>query len=116
MSYTVATLKIEDLPKVPLVLDSLSSRFIRENRVIPLELKNSILKVLMADPGNSDVIDALHVALSAEVHVYGGDEKAIDEYISRYYGQDSQEINKIIEHIDETTLEYPSDEGEDVGH
>ncbi len=116
MNYAVAKLGIEELPKVPLVLDGLSSRFIRENRVIPLELKNSVLKVLMADTGESDVIDALRVALSAEVQVFGGDEKTIEEYITRYYGQDSQNINKIIENIDETTFEYTSDEGEDVGH
>ena len=116
MNSAVRVMKIEELPKVPLVLDGLSSRFIRENRVIPLELKNSILKVLMADPGESDVIDALRVALSAEVQAYGGDEKEIEEYIARYYGQDSQDINKIIENIDETTFEYASDEGEDVGH
>src|SRR3990172_10874981 len=109
MNSAVRVMKIEELPKVPVVLDGLSSRFIRENRVIPLELKNSILKVLMADPGESDVIDALRVALSAEVQAYGGDEKEIEEYIARYYGQDSQDINKIIENIDETTFEYTSD-------
>ncbi len=117
MNPAAATvIKIDDLPTVPLVLDGLSSRFIRENRFIPLELKNSILKVLMADPGRRDVIDALRIALSAEVQVYAGDGKTIDDYISRYYGQDSQDINKIIENIDEATFEYAGEEGEDVGH
>ncbi len=116
MNQAVSTLKIDELPKVPLVLDGLSSRFIRENRIIPLELKNNIFKVLMADPERSEVIDALRVAMAAEVQVYGGDEKAIEEYIARYYGQDSQDINKIIENIDEATFEYTYDDGEDVGH
>ncbi len=107
---------IEELPKVPLVIDGLSSRFIRENRIIPLELKNSVLKVMMADPGGRDVIDALRVAVAADVQVYAGDGKAIDDYISRYYGQDSGDINKIIENIDEAAFELASEEGEDVGH
>ncbi len=116
MNHSVTTLKSEELPKVPLVLDGLSSRFIRENRVIPLELKNSVLKVLMADPESGEVIDALRIALSADVQVYGGDEKAIEEYITRFYSQESQDINKIIENIDEATFAYTGDEGEDIGH
>jgi len=116
MNQADRTLKIEDLPKVPLLIEGLSFRFIQENRIIPLELKNSVLKVLMAAPGDQQVIEALRIALSAEVQVYSGEEKAIEEYIARYYGQNSQDINKIIENIDEATFEYTNEEGEDVGH
>lgn len=107
---------METLPKVPVVLDGLSSRFIRENRIIPLEMKNNVLKVVMADPSNKEIIDALRVALLADIQVYSGDEKAIDDYIARYYAQETQEINKIIENIDDKGFEYTSEDGEDVGH
>ena len=117
MNQAVLTITSEELPKVPLVLDGLSSRFIRENRVIPLEMKQNVLKVLMADPsGGGEVVDALRIALAADVQVYGGDEKVIEEYISRYYGQDTQDINKIIDHIEDTTFEFEGVDGEDVGH
>jgi len=62
MSHAELIIGIDDLPKVPIVLDGVSSRFIRENRIIPLEMKNNQLKVLMADSGNREVIDALRVA------------------------------------------------------
>ena len=106
----------EPLPKVPLVLDGLSSRFIRENRIVPLELKNNVLKILTADPDNGEVIEALVAALDAEVHAYPGDEKLIDDYISRYYGQETQDINEIIEDIDDKGFELTDGEGEDIGH
>ncbi len=104
------------LPKVPLVLDGLSSRFIRENRIVPLELKNDVLKVLMADPDNGEVIDALGAALGAEVQAYPGDGKLIDDYVSRYYGQETQDINEIIEDIDDKGFELTDGDGEDIGH
>ncbi|MCE5265145.1 MAG: type II secretion system ATPase GspE [Deltaproteobacteria bacterium] len=107
---------MEELPKVPIVLDGLSSRFIRENRIVPLELKNNLFKVLMADPANGEVIDALRVALGADVQAYAGDGKAIDDYISRYYGQETQDINKIIENIDDKGFDLTAEEGEDIGH
>jgi general secretion pathway protein E len=116
MSQTVAIFNMEELPKVPLVVDGLSSRFIRENRIIPLEMKNNVLKIIMADPTVSEVINALGVALSADVQVYSGDGKLIDDYITRYYGQETQKINKIIENIDDKGLEFASEEGEDIGH
>jgi general secretion pathway protein E len=109
-------MKMEKLPKVPLVLDGLSSRFIRENRIVPLELKNDVLKVLMADPVDREVIDALRVALDADVQAYEGDGKVIDDYISRYYGQETQDINKMIENIDDKGFASADEEGEDVGH
>jgi general secretion pathway protein E len=108
--------EMEALPKVPLVLDGLSSRFIRENRIVPLELKNNVFKVLMADPDDEAVIDALGVALDADVRAYPGDGKLIDDYISRYYGQETQDINEIIENIDNKGFELADGEGEDIGH
>jgi len=38
----------------------------------------------------------------------------IDEYISKFYGQESQNINRIIEDMHEEELEFISDEEEDV--
>ncbi len=116
MGPTVAVIKTEELPRVPLILDGLSSRFIRENRIIPLELTNNVLKVLMADPSGDEVIDALRVALNADVQVYSGEGRMIDEYIDRYYGQDTQDINKMIENIDDRGLDLTDERGEDVGH
>lgn len=116
MSQVINFIKTATLPKVPVVLDALSSRFIRDNRIIPLEMKNNVLKIVMADPTNKEVVDALRVALNANIQVFSGDEKAIDDYISRYYGQESQDINKIIENIEDKEIEYAQDEGEDVGH
>ena len=116
MSPTVKIFNMEEIPKVPLVLDKLSSRFIRENRVIPLEMNNNILKIVMVDPTSRETVEALSVALSANVEVYAGDEKMIDDYIARYYGQETQEINKIIENIEEKGFDVTAEEGEDVGH
>jgi general secretion pathway protein E len=106
----------EDFPKVPLVLDGVSTRFIRENLIIPLEFKNNVLKVILANPRDREIVAALRVATAADVVVYGGDHQAIDEYISKFYSQESQNINRIIEDIGSEELEFIRDEEEDVGH
>ena len=109
-------LAFEDFPKVPFVLEGISSRFIREYMVIPLELKNNTLRVIMANPEDRDTLDALKVATSADVLVYTADPKVMDEYISRFYGQESQNINRIMEDIGEKSLDFIREEEEDIGH
>lgn len=116
MITNVKYLQPEELPKVPLVLNGISSRFIREKKIIPLELKNNVLKVVMASPEDLTAIDALRVAASADVMVYGCDGKTIEEYIARFYEQETQNINRIIEDLGERGIEFLPEEEEDIGH
>ncbi len=107
----------DDFPTVPLVLDGVSSRFIRENKIIPIEMKNNVLKVILANPDDREIIEALRAASSADIIVYTGDSQTIDEYIAKFYGQGSQNINRIIEDMDQQGFEYVrEEEEEDVGH
>lgn len=109
-------LKLEDLPKIPFVMDTISSRFIRENMVIPLEFKNNVLKVAMANVEDIVTVDALHVATGADVFVYAADTKIIEDYISKFYGQESQNINRIIEEIGDKGFEFIREDEDDIGH
>ena len=54
--------KISEFPKVPLMLNGISPRFLKENLVIPLELKGNRLVIVTADPDNREVISALQYA------------------------------------------------------
>lgn len=109
-------LTIEELPKVPLVLNGISTRFVQENKIIPLEFRNNVLKVVMLNPDDREVIDALRIALSSEVAVYAADSHVIEEYISRFYAQESQNVSKMIEDMGEKGIEFLREEEEDVGH
>ena len=107
----------EEFPGVPFVMDRISSRFIRENRVIPLDVKENKLRVAMAHPEDTQVVDALRVVSGADVVVYSADGRAIDEYIAKFYGRDAQDINRIIEDMNTNGLKAIRDEeDEDVGH
>lgn len=116
MRQNVPYLAPDDFPKVPLVMDTLSVRFIRENRVLPLEFNQNTLKIVMADPRDTEVIEALKIAVSDHLEIYTSDMQAIDEHLEKFYSHDLQDINKIIENIeDDAALQFVGDE-EDVGH
>lgn len=116
MITKIEYLQPDDLPKVPFVLNGISSRFIRENKIIPLEMKNNVLKVVMANPEDLTAIDALRVATSADIAVYASDNKVIEDYIARFYEQETQNINRIIEDLGERGIEFLREEEEDIGH
>ena len=73
MIRDIPYLNPDDLPKVPFVITGISSRFIRENRIVPLDLKNNVLKVVMANPHDTAAVDALRVASAADVVIYTSD-------------------------------------------
>ena len=87
-------LEPDDFPKVPFVLETLSTRFIRENKIVPLEFTQNTLKIVMANPDDREVIDALKIAITHDILVYSSDTKSIDDYIDKFYTQETQDINK----------------------
>jgi general secretion pathway protein E len=109
-------LEPENFPKVPFLMETLSVRFIRENKVVPLEFTENTLKIVMADPENSAVIEALKIACSHDLEIYYSENKAIDDYIEKFYAQEIQDINKLIENIEDNSLQFIREEEEDVGH
>lgn len=113
MSEGIKNIRAEDLPRVPFILEGISSRFMRENRIIPLEMKDNTLEVVMADPHNHGAIESLEIALSARVNVCSAKAQDIEEYISRFYNRDTENITNIIDHIDEKNPESEADA--DVG-
>jgi general secretion pathway protein E len=108
-------LEPEDFPQVPLIIETLSTRFIRENKVVPIDFSQNTLKIVMASPDNREVIDALKIAVAHNILVYASDPKSIDDYIEKFYSEETQDINELIENIEDNSLQIMRDE-EDVGH
>jgi general secretion pathway protein E len=69
----------------------------------------------MADPDNREVIDALKIAVARNIVVYASDAKSIDDYIEKFYADETQDINELIENIGDDALQIMRDEDEDVG-
>ena len=109
-------LDADAFPKVPFVMETLSVRFLRENRIVPLEFKHDTLKIIMADPHNNAVIEAIKVAVPHALEIYTGDTQVIDEHLEKFYSQETQDINKIIENIEDESIHYVREEEDDVGH
>lgn len=106
----------EDFPKVPYVIDGISTRFIRQQMVLPLGVEGNVLKIIMADPGDTGTIDALSVALGgAEVEVMAADPAEVEEYLAKFFDRQAGALDEIISDI-ENGGDEPVDAEEDVSH
>ena len=109
--------RLEDFPNAPYVPDGISTRFIRENHIVPLGIEDGALKIIIADPEDRETIKALKIALETDVNAFAAPANIIDEYWMRLYGQKPEDITSIVNGMSEgDTLELVRDEEEDFGH
>lgn len=113
-SDQIQQLSIEDYPKIPYVIKGVSPRFLRQNKVLPIDLRDSVLSIIIADPDDSETIEALRVATGADIQIYTGSSVDIDEYLSKSYEQGPSDMTKIIEDINVQTTGFAGEEEENV--
>jgi len=90
-------ISFHDYPKEPVVISSLSVKFMKQSGFIPLQMDEDTLRIAMADPLDFYTIDALKLAYDVKIEVCQGKEEDILEAIERLYGAGAQSIDTIIE-------------------
>ena len=94
--------KGDELPEVALFEDSVSQRFLREARVLPLYLDQDRLHLAMADPTDRFAIDAMQAATGHQVVPVVGLPSEIENAIEKLYGAGRSAMGEIVEGLDET--------------
>ncbi len=105
----------DDFPKEPMLFDQLSVQFMKEAKFIPAYLENNTLTVIMSNPLDFYILDAIRVATNHEIKVLVGQESEILQAIERSYGSGPTSMEKIIEDID-SIPEYRAEDEENVDH
>jgi general secretion pathway protein E len=109
-------LAYKDYPKEPVVLDSLSTQFMKEALFVPIAIDEGTLKIAIADPDNFYAVDTLRLAYSLNVQTCLGRAEDITDAIDRLYGSGTESMDTIIEEADknvETLTVYDFDENAD---
>jgi general secretion pathway protein E len=104
-----------DFPKEPILIDHLSTQFMKESKFIPSRLTDNTLTVIMTNPLDFYTIDAIRLATNFEIRVFAGRQNEILEAIERSYGAGATSMEKIIEDT-ETVPEYRGEDEENVDH
>ncbi|RTZ72755.1 MAG: type II secretion system protein GspE [Gammaproteobacteria bacterium] len=91
----------DELPEVALFEESVSQRFLKDSRVLPLYLEEERLYLAMADPTDRFAIDAMQAATGHEVVPVVGLPSEIDNAIEKLYGAGRSAMGEIVEGLEE---------------
>ncbi len=90
----------KDAPDLPPEGVSLSTRFLKQFHLCPVEWNEREVGVLMADPHDAYALDAVRLAAQREVRPAVALRSEIDDLIERWYGQGRSAMGAIVETAD----------------
>jgi general secretion pathway protein E len=108
-------IQASEFPAVPLELDKLSYKFLKQFKVLPLDLESNVLMVAMADPADSETLESIRLFTGYQTRVRLAQEQELSETIDRLYGGSNGSLGKVIEDPSEKLGEY-SEVSEDIEH
>ncbi len=97
--YGLPLVKTDDYPDLPLLEDSVSPRFLKESRVIPLFEQDQGIVLAMANPTDTYAISALQLASGKPVLPRVGLPTEIEVAYERLYGGGKSAMGQIVESI-----------------
>jgi len=105
----------EQFPAVPLELEKLSYKFLKQFKVLPLDLEDKVLTVAMADPSDTETLESIRLFTGYETKIHLGLEHEISDALERFYGNGESGLGKSIDTGDTLSGE-DLDEGQDIEH
>lgn len=95
----VPLIRADEFPDVPIKVDKLSIKFLRQFQVLPLDLEGNLLTVAMADPSDSDTLESLRMFTGYDVRMCLGTTGEIAEGIERLYSPIEEESKQVEEQL-----------------
>jgi type II secretion system protein E len=88
--------KLKNVDIKPAVIEKVSAKFASHYKIIPVELKGSVLTIAMTDPLDFRTLDDIRLLLKLEVKAVLASEMEIMEAIHKYYGIGADTLERII--------------------
>ena len=115
--FALPHLSIASLSITPVsIRDRLSSKYLREHKVFPIEVKDGVLTVAMSDLTDPYTLDDLRLSTGCAITVCLAREREILEAIDQYYGDGQATIEKIVRGYSEDEGGASGEDREDVDH
>ncbi|MEM9301828.1 MAG: type II secretion system ATPase GspE [Pseudomonadota bacterium] len=90
---------VKDYPEVPPGGVELPLRFMREQHAVPVSETDDAVTVVMADPRDRFLIEAIELATGRQVATQVGVRSEIDDVVERFYGGGRSAMGQIVENL-----------------
>jgi general secretion pathway protein E len=112
----IPIVSLKEFTHQTVMLESLSEKFMRHYRFVPLTLENNVLTIAVSDPYDIYTCDAVRMATNCEVKVKLAREEEILDAVGKLFNTDTTSMGRIIEDIGKDTDEVSIDDDGDVDH
>jgi len=109
---SLASLSLTPVP----IQDRLSAKYMREHKVLPVDLKEGVLTVAMGDLTDPYTLDDVRLSTGFAITVCLASEREILEAIDHYYGERQTTIEKIVKGYTDEEGGAAAEDREDVDH
>lgn len=117
LQFAVPYLSLAALSITPvLIRNRPSSKYLREHKVFPIEIKDGALTVAMSDLADPYTLDDLRLSTGLAIIVCLAQDREILDAIDQYYGDGQATIEKIVKGYSEEEGGASGDDREDVDH
>ncbi len=98
IQYNMPLIKVEDFPQgIP--LEKISFSFLERNLILPVEIKDNVLKVAIGDPTNTEGIDALQSSYGFDISVVLAKKSDILQHLKLLHGSRSAVMQRLIDDV-----------------
>lgn len=103
VQYNMPLVTMEDFPE-GLPIDKISFDFLEKNLILPLELKNNILKIAVGDPVNTEAVESMRCSYEYDISVVLARKSEIIQQLKLLHGSRSAVMHRLIEGTAEDEL------------
>jgi general secretion pathway protein E len=101
--FRMPLIGMEDFPE-GLPIEKISFDFLENNHILPLELKNNVLKIAVGDPTNTEAIESLKDAYEYDISVVLARKSEVVKHLKLLHGSRSAVMQRLIEGTAEDEL------------
>jgi general secretion pathway protein E len=110
----VSSISGAEYPAVPVLENVLTHRFMKQCKFVPVALENNVLTLAMTDPLDDATLDLVRQVTGFTIKAVLGAESEIMDVLEKFYGSSASTFGRIIEGIDEGSIDSLADEIEDI--
>ncbi len=86
-----------EFPAVPIEVQTLSYKFMKQCKLLPLDLEGNCLTLAMADPSDTETLESVRLFSGYEVKVRFGLENEIVDTLDRFYGAGNGNTSRTVD-------------------
>src|SRR5580765_4540822 len=98
-SLGTEVVNIDNIEFTPELLKIVPSSTARMYQCVPVEDFGNAVRIAMANPLNPAAVDEISYIVRKEVQLVVADRKSVEKIISRYYGDDSENVSEILKEL-----------------